>query len=142
LVFGPEGSERIHGWQPQTDLGEPKIGDVEINGQKVNSMVLVPNQPTAGGWRTTVTLAKGKYRLEVRMKTEGIVPLMDEKGSGADLRISGEKGRTGLAGNNDWTVRTLDFEVPEPVKNVVLICEVHAKAGTLFMNPEAKILKR
>lgn len=142
LVFGPEGSQRIHGWQTQTDQGEPKIGEVEIKGQKINSMVLVPNQPTASGWRTAVTLAKGKYRLEVRMKTTGIVPMMDEKGSGADLRISGEKGRTGLAGNNDWTVRTLDFEVTEPVKNVVLICEVHGKAGTLFMDPEAKIVKR
>lgn len=143
LVFGPEGVEPIRGWQPQVQQGQPKISGPEGNAQKLSSMVLVPNQPTAAGWRHTVTLAKGNYRLEVRMKTEGVMPLMDPtKGSGADLRISGEKGRPGLAGNNDWTVRTLDFEVKEPARDVVLICEIHAKAGTLFMDPEAKLVKR
>lgn len=142
LVFGPEGFEPIRGWQPQVQQGQPKITESDVNGQKIASMVLAPNQPTDGGWKNTVTLAKGNYRLEVRMKTEGIVPLMDPNGSGADIRISGEKGRVGISGNQDWTIRTLDFEVKDPVRDVVLICEIHAKAGTLFMDPEAKLVKR
>lgn len=142
IVFGPEGFEPIRDWLPQPEQGQPKYVETDQGGRKILSMTAPANAPTVASWRSRATLAKGNYRLEVRMKTEGIVAQMDLKGAGADLRISGGPGRAGLAGNTDWTVRTMDFEVKEAAKDVVLVCEMRCKGGTLHMDPEARIVRK
>ena len=142
IVFGPEGFEPIRDWLPQPEQGQPKYVETDQGGRKILSMTAPANAPTVASWRSQATLAKGNYRLEVRMKTEGIVAQMDLKGAGADLRISGEKVRPGLAGNTDWTVRTMDFEVKEAAKDVILVCEMRCKGGTLHMDPEARIVRK
>ncbi len=142
IVFGPEGFEPIRDWLPQPEQGQPMYAETDQGGRRILSMAAPANAPTVASWRSRATLTKGNYRLEVRMKTEGMVAQMDLKGSGADLRISGEKGRPGLAGNSDWTVRTIDFEVKEAAKDVILVCEMRCKGGKLFMDPDAKIVRK
>ena len=85
-------------------------------------------------WRTSIVVPAGKFRFEAKMKTVGVDPLPGESGDGAGLRVSGgtRKGQKALNGDAPWQQMAYEFE--SPGRDFVLVLELRAKAGELWID--------
>ena len=114
--------------------------DPETENKKYSIQVGESGQCVAS-FRRRVLLGPGRYRIEVRMKTEGVEPRSDESGKGAGLRISGGKRDNSLEGDTDWQTVGYDFEVVDAIRDVELVAELRATKGRLWIEPKG-VLKR
>jgi hypothetical protein len=85
-------------------------------------------------------LAQGRYRVELILKTEEVVPRTDEHGVGAGVRISGERRDNQLTGDSNWQAVSYDFEVGDAVRLVELVVELRAAKGRMWFRPPARLL--
>lgn len=140
--FSAEGIAEIADWFPAQETDDTKVEEVEIDGQKRYSIQVGESGQCVGSWRRKVLLAKGRYRIEARIRTEAVVAREDESGTGAGLRISGGKRENKLAGDSDWKTVTYEFEVLEDVRDITLVAELRATAGRMWLEPVARLMKR
>jgi hypothetical protein len=96
-----------------------------------------------GSWRLPVWLVPGRYRLEGEAKTQTVVGLPSQTGSGAGVRILGGRRGNGVQGNcSHWVSVRHDFSVQEDYEWVELIAELRAVCGTAWFDPETLRLVR
>jgi len=127
-------------WQPKIDQGEPRLEQEPGEG---NTLLHIATESfCTASWRTTRVLDSGKYRLEARIKTKGVVFPPGDQRAGAGLRIS--RYRTGQknAGDHDWTPISFDFDVAEDQSEIELVCELRANQGDVWFDLESLKLKR
>jgi hypothetical protein len=84
-------------------------------------------------WRRTVLLPAGKYRVAAEMKVWGVVPIRDERGRGAGLRISGASREQSLEGSGAWQTVEFEFSLAEDLSFVEFVSELRAAAGVSQM---------
>ncbi len=126
---------KITDWMPQKATADARVLPAE-NGDSLE-IAVGPSKNCIASWRAPVLLPKGNYRLETRLKPEGLVSA-DE---GAGIRISGAKRTNKLAGNSDWKLATHDFTVANENQEVVMVAEMRATAGRLLIDPKARIVR-
>lgn len=131
----------IADWFPAQETDDTKVEEVEIDGQKRYSIQVGESGQCVASWRRRVLLGKGRYRLETRMRTEAVAPREDEPGAGAGLRISGGKRDNKLTGDTEWQAVTHEFEVLENVRDVVLVAELRATQGRMWLEPVARLIR-
>lgn len=85
-----------------------------------------------GSWRCGGILPAGKYRLQAKVKVNGVDKGNDPSGEGAGIRVSGGTriGKNGVTGSADWQQISFDFEAPGG--EVVLIAELNGKGDAWF----------
>ena len=93
-------------------------------------------------WRATRLLDRGKYRLEARIKTEGVVLNPEDSRAGAGLRISKHRIGQRNEGDKDWMDISFEFDVTEPQRPVELVCELRADKGSIWYDLKSLHLKR
>jgi spore coat protein H len=140
LKFGPDGYAALMGWRTKVDSGSPKI---EERSEESKRLLYINgnNGGCIASWRTRVLLSTGKYRFEGKARAEQIVPQTSEIGSGAGLRISGDKRTRKLEGDAAWTKIGHDFEVPGELE-VELVCELRATKGKVWFDRDSLTLKK
>lgn len=141
LEFNADGLAEVADWFPAQETDDTKIEEVEIDGQKRYSIQVGESGQCVGSWRRKVLLAKGRYRLEARLRTESVVAREDDSGTGAGLRISGGKRDNKLAGDSDWKSVRYEFEVLEEVRDVMLVAELRATRGRMWLEPVARLTR-
>jgi hypothetical protein len=125
-----------HGVAPLAGAGwEPKITDGSAVPEKIGDggkprLRVKCDGPAHASWRLGALLPAGKYEFEASVSTKGVVPAGEPSYAGAGLRISGGKRTFMLKGDAAWQTVRFAFEVTEPLKEVVLVCDLGAKAGT------------
>ena len=100
--------------------------------------------PCTAAWRTRILLEAGRYRFEGEVRTAGVVPLKDQKGEGAGLRISGSRipRPDQVSGDSPWQKVGYDFTVPSEPGEVELVCELRASKGEAWFDPGSLRLVR
>lgn len=90
--------------------------------------IRVNERATRATVRAPLALPAGRYRFSGLASTLGVVPLRDDLGIGAGLRLTGATGTQHLEGDADWTTVSYDFELAEdgPVE---LLFELRADRG-------------
>jgi hypothetical protein len=141
LEFNAEGIAEIADWFPAQETDDTKVEEAELDGQKCYSIETGPSGQCVASWRRKVLLAKGRYRLEVRARIAGVAPRDDEQGSGAGVRISGDKRNNKLVGDTDWRTLSHEFEVLDAVRDVTLVAELRATRGRMWLEPVARLVK-
>ena len=141
LEFNADGVAEIPDWFPEQETDDTKVEEVELDGQKRYSIQVGESGECVASWRRKVLLAKGRYRVEARMRTESVAAREDEQGTGAGLRISGGKRDNKLAGDSDWQAVKYEFEVLEDVRDVILVAELRATRGRMWLEPVARLVK-
>jgi len=135
IVFD-SGVARVTGWRISDDHAGANLEQTkETAGQQVLRIQATTN--THASWRANVLLEEGRYRLEGRARTTGVVPLKDDKkGEGAGLRISGSQQPRGnkLTGDNDWQTLAYEFDAAAPDDEVDLVCELRATEGEVWFD--------
>ena len=80
-----------------------------------------------GAYRTTVLLARGKYRLAATVRSDDLEALA--RGAGGVRLMAGDKAGRALLGDNKWTQLSCDFEVSKMQENVELRLELRGRDG-------------
>jgi hypothetical protein len=125
---------RPTGWKP---VGIPTGGTLDQSpapdGRK--SLHLRAGPVTSASWRTTVLLAKGHYRFQAAVRTQGVEALNFGNNKGAGLRVvdGTPVAPYELLGNHTWTNLDRQFEI-EVDQEVELICELRARAGEAWFD--------
>lgn len=129
IAFNADGWALVEDWVPRPQ-GDAKLEIREDAGRKVMSMTPGPSRQMQASFRTKVRLARGRYRFDARMKTEGVVAVMEEKGFGAGVRLSGGNRTNNATGTTDWHVVSHEFEITQDLQEVELVAELHSTAGS------------
>jgi len=120
-------------WEPKIDLGNPSLTkDQDVNGKTL--LHISAQEGSAGSWRTRVLLDRGRYRLEGKVKLQGVELDPDDPKAGAGLRISRGKFSRKLSGNMEWANVSFDFEVEQEQAEVGLVCELRATEGQIWFD--------
>jgi hypothetical protein len=132
LLSFENGIARLAGWRSVgasdgTTLDQSPAPD----GRKALHIRAGPN--TSASWRTTVLLAKGRYRFQAEVQTRGVEPLNFGNNRGAGLRVTGATRIPPyeLVDDHPWTKLGQTFEI-ERDQEVELICELRARAGKVW----------
>lgn len=141
LEFEGDKPIELADWFPAQETDDTKVEEVEIDGQKRYSIQVGDSGQCVASWRRKVLLAKGRYRIESRMRTEAVEPQEDEQGTGAGLRISGGKRDNKLSGDSDWQMVSHEFEVLEGVRDVILVAELRATRGRMWIEPVSRLVR-
>ncbi len=125
-------------WAPQLENGEGQ--EAENDGKKC--LHLRAKGDANLSWRTTVQVPAGKFRFEARMKAQGVDPLPTNTGEGAGLRVSGgtRTAPNALRGNTPW--QALSYEIDSPGREFVLVVELRARAGEVWIDRSSLRLVR
>ncbi len=102
------------------------------NGQRL-IQIQIREGTTRATLRTGLTLPAGRYRFDGIARTLGVVPLQDDLGVGAGLRLTGITGTQHLEGDTEWSPLRHDFEQSEdgPVEFII---ELRAHAGQAWFD--------
>jgi spore coat protein H len=140
LKFAPDGYAALMGWRTKVDSGSPKIEERSDESKRL-LYINGNNGGCIASWRTRVLLPAGKYRFEGKARAEQISPQTSEIGSGAGLRISGDKRTKKLEGDAPWTKLGHDFEVAGELE-VELVCELRATKGKVWFDRDSLTVKK
>lgn len=117
------------GWQSYVQFGQ---ADVTI---LTNAPIHLTarTKGTIASVRAALTVPAGAYRLVARARTLGVVPIRDQFGTGAGVRLTGASRSEFLAADTDWTPVGYDFQSTDdgPVE---LILELRADAGEAWFD--------
>jgi len=117
------------GWQPYVQHGE-----ADVTAATNAPIHLVARRAgTIASLRTSLTIPAGAYRLAAQARTHAVVPVRDQFGSGAGVRLTGSSRTQSMAGTTDETPVFYDFEQTDdgPVE---LILELRADAGEVWFD--------
>ena len=141
LEFDGNNPIELADWFPMQETDDTKVEEVEVDGRKLYSIQVGESGQCVASWRRKVLLAKGRYRIEAKLRTESVEPREDEPGTGAGLRISGGKRDNKLTGESDWQTVSYEFEVLEEVRDVILVTELRATRGRMWIEPVSQIVR-
>ena len=120
-------------WEPKIDVGAPSLAKArETEGKTL--LQISARESSAGSWRTSVLLDRGRYRLEGKLRLQGVKLNPEDPKTGAGLRISRQKFSRQLSGDMDWTTIPFDFEVQQDQADVELVCELRAAQGQIWFD--------
>ena len=132
LKFAVDGTATIKGWEAKQADGKTDLDQPEENGKK-RLHIRCGDGGGAASWRVTVPLPQGKYRFEGQCRTAGVAA-PDGPNTGAGLRISGGSRDKRLAGDTAWQKVEFEIEVTEPLREIVLVCELRASRGEAWFD--------
>jgi spore coat protein H len=128
-------------WQPKIDAGSPSLTREQNEGKTL--LHIRAEESCAASWRSRVLLESGQYRLEGKVKTQGVKLSSEDPKAGAGLRISRRHFSRKVSENMDWTTAGFDFEVQQNHSDVELVCELRATQGEVWFDlASLRLLKR
>jgi len=133
LKFPSSGRLTVEDWE-----GSRWRGDVALknNNPGPTPMLVMEGgrEWSLGRWITTVPLTQGLYRLEARVRCEGVIPHPSDRNGGFRLRAGGAPSGQGLLGTRGWSMLAVPFAVELPADQVELACEFRAIQGTVWID--------
>jgi len=136
LTFKKGKPRKLDDWNPS--------GETDHIGLKKRSATLLiecksrGEKERRGAYRTTVLLARGKYRLTAMVRTQDIEALA-RGGGGVRLMAAGQAGQA-LLGDNKWTQISCEFAVAKLQENVELRLEMRGRDGKAWFRTNALLL--
>jgi spore coat protein H len=123
------GIAEISGWQP---ADEPAGGSLV---EDESGLRIVASPKTSASWRKSVLLRPGHYTFSANVRASGVSLLPFGARHGAVLRVFGKDSQSAaLLGTSEQRL-SCGFEV-EREREVILICELRARGGTVtFKKP-------
>jgi spore coat protein CotH len=157
LKFDTAGTAPLGAWQPKASFGAPQLNEVTEGGHHLLH-ISASKGSVVGAWSTRVRLEPGRYRLEGKIKTQGVVVDPGDRRGGAGLRMSRQYLIQKVVGDTSWTDYTLDFEVGNAMPqmqmgfrgpmadenpDVELLCELRAAKGEVWFDADSlRLLQR
>ncbi len=137
--FGSNGVARLAGWYAKKNEGEEVFHDQPRLAERPTLHVRLGTNGTIASWRSKVVLPAGHYAFEARVRTAGVIALANTNGPGigVGIRLSRGKREQHLVGDHDWTLLRHPFEVQAGDDEPEMVCEIRARAGEVWFDPES-----
>lgn len=134
LEFDGEKPIALAEWHPAPENDLMELDEKEIKGEKMYRILFKESskEPMSGGWRTTVLLGQGKYRITAKAKCEGVKapPKEDDGQQHGGVRITvGEARSKRLFDTQKPQTLECEFEVTEVQREVEISLDMRALAG-------------
>lgn len=143
LLFDAAGVATITNWEERKETEDARLEKQSPQGEPKRMMIAVgPSGRCIASYRTKVVLPAGTYRFAASAKAEGIKGSADHSGTGAGIRISGSQRTNKLEGDSGWKLLIFEIKIDEPSKEVELIAELRATAGTVSFREDSMKLVR
>lgn len=146
LSLKPGAFHMLKNWEPRVETPDARTIDDNRPGGQAGARILGiaagPGGRCVASWRTRVLLSAGKYRFMARARTKGVRALQEPIGVGAGIRISGSSRNNKLEGTKGWTQLTHNFQIQQPMQEVILVAELRAAAGTAHFDASSMRLVR
>jgi spore coat protein H len=133
IAFNNEGWALAEDWvaKPQ---GDAKLEILNSDGNSALSLAPGPSNQVQASFRTKVRLARGTYRLDAKVKTNGVVATPDDKGFGAGVRLGGSMRKNNVIGTTDWQTVSHEFEAGQDLQEIELVAELKSTAGSALFD--------
>jgi spore coat protein H len=140
--FDRSGWVRLKGWESKADFGAPML--IRSSGPEHPATLLIGTDTgsSIGSWRTRLWLEKGRYRVEAKLKTDGIVPDPGDPRGGAGFRLGKLRPEKYVLGRTDWHLVNYEFSVDDPLGEVQIVCEFRGMEGKAWFDAESVRLER
>lgn len=143
LLFDAAGIARLTGWEERKETEDAKLEKLSPEGQPKQLRITAgPSGHCVASFRTKVVLPTGTYRFATFAKAENIKTSQEHIGIGAGIRISGSQRTNQLEGTHDWKLLVYEFKIEEPTREVELVVELRATAGTVTFREDSLKLVR
>jgi hypothetical protein len=142
LKFDDSGTASLAGWKSKSDFGKPSFSEPKDQGPKGSLVVTTESGSSIGSWRASAWLERGHYRIQGKVKTRGIVADPGDPRGGAGLRTGNARPQQYLTGDSDWKTVESEFEVPEPLNEVQVVCEFRGEEGEAWFDLDSIHIKR
>jgi len=133
IAFNAEGWALAENWTAKPQ-GDAKLEIRQEGDKQVLALTPGPSHQIQASFRTTIRLARGSYRLEGKVKPEGVVSTPEEKGTGAGVRLGGGMRQNQAIGTADWTTVSHEFEIGQDLQEVELVAELRSTAGSALFD--------
>jgi spore coat protein H len=137
LTFDEHGVARPRGWKTRADFGSPVLSKQVQPSEQQTLEIRTAQGSSIGSWRTRVWLEHGRYRLEGRIKTQGVVADPGDPRGGAGLRTGKSRPEKYLLGDVDWKPVQHEFAVDDALLLVQLVCEFRGTEGRAWFDQES-----
>jgi hypothetical protein len=143
MGFDKEGVAKLgKGWREENESGDAaELSHDAVD--KQSALRISAKGSAVASWRVALPLEEGRYRFEANVRTRGVVPLEDDKGAGAGLRISGatERRTNSLTGDKGWVPLAYEFSL-DSAREVTLVAELRATKGDAWFSLETLRLRK
>jgi spore coat protein H len=140
LKFDSAGLASLTHWESKADFGFPVL--TQTHDDEALLQIGTQRGSSIGSWRTSVWLEKGKYRLEGRLKTQGIVADPGDPRAGAGVRLGSNRPLKYILGDSDWKPLDYEFTIADSLSEVQLVCEFRGSEGQAVFDARSLHLKR
>ena len=143
LVFKVGVAVLVKSWHPMSEVEDAAVGEEKLGATPFLGVACGPSGRCVAGWRASVLLARGRYRLQAQAQTSGVEALEepDSPGSCATARISGGAAAESACGNGTKNLE-FEFAVDEETADVELVLELRARAGKALFRKDSLRLVR
>jgi spore coat protein H len=142
LAFDSTGTARLSEWVGLTNYGRPLLTREAAPDGKPLLHISAAQGNSIGSWRAKVSLEDGHYSFEARVQTREVATDPDDFRAGAGLRIAGHPAAKKEVGDSSWTDMAYEFDVPDGIHEVDLVCELRAAKGEVWFDAESLRLVR
>ncbi len=143
LVFKPGVAVTLKGWRTHSEVEDANVGSETDDGVDWYVVECGPSGRCIAGFRKSVLLGRGRYKLSTTLKADGVDALVEDgaPSRGAALRISGVNAEGFLEGSATREL-SFEFEVVEEKGDVDLVLELRATAGRIRLRQDSlKLVK-
>lgn len=140
LEFDSAGMAPLRGWTSQTNFGNPVLAQEVRSDGKTLFRISAARGSSVGSWRTKVLLEEGHYSLHARMQARNVEVDPRDLRAGAGLRIARIVSSTPpqkVRGDVPWGDVVYEFDVPEGLHDVDLVCELRARHGDVWFEADS-----
>ena len=141
LQFPANGQLWVEDWESSRWRGDVAMKQMTQGNQEL-LVIEGGREWSLGRWISSQLLAQGMYRLEARVRCEGVTPYANDRNGGFRLRASGATPSPTLIGTRGWSALAIPFAVEVPAAQVELSCEFRAVQGTVWIDKSSlKLVK-
>jgi hypothetical protein len=140
--FDNAGWAVLSGWEAKPDFGSPLLVKSSDQGHEHLLQLGTASGSSIGSWRTKLWLEQGRYRLEGRIKTEGVVSDPGDPRAGAGFRLARQRPDKYVLGTSDWHSVNYEFSVDDPLGEAQIVCEFRGAEGKAWFDADSLRLAR
>ncbi|MFN0057607.1 MAG: CotH kinase family protein [Planctomycetota bacterium] len=143
--FRGDKPQLVKGWNPAGETEGVVLRKKNIDGAMALQVSCAKSGEQVGGWRTSLLLARGRYRLIAMARADAVeAPAADEDGEvrgGVFLAVDDARSEQ-LFANTRWKLLSCEFEVSEFQREVELALRLRAIAGSASFGIETLKIAR
>ncbi|MBK8098992.1 MAG: CotH kinase family protein [Planctomycetes bacterium] len=132
----------LHGWHEHSECDDAELRQIEVDDKRTLTITAGKSGRCVASWRTSVLLARGKYRLAAQVRVGDLTAVDDLGSCGAALRVSGREASKAVLAGRGWQPLTFDFEVKEDQEEVEAVAELRCGGGRAEFRVESLKISR